>query len=82
MRGYFCSFNYKPGCFQFKKNILIVLYIFDRYIMMLKQSLWIIGYFFFGKLVYYEVIILKYKIYTQILINKKFENVYTGTMYV
>ena len=44
--------------------------------MMLKQSLWIIGFFFFGKLVYYEVIILKYKIYTQILIKRKFENVY------
>ena len=43
---------------------------------MLKQILWIIGYFFFGKLIYYEVIILKYKIYTQILIKRKFENVY------
>ena len=59
-----------------KKKKLIVLYIFNRYIMMFKQSLWIIGFFFFGKLIYYEVIILKYKIYTQILIKRKFENVY------
>ena len=64
----------------FPQPILIFLYIFDRYIMMLRQSLWIIGFFFFGMLIYYEFIILKYKIYTPILKKKrKFENVLSAS---
>ena len=46
---------------------------------MLKQSLWIIGFFLFGKLIYNEFIILKYRIHVQNVytqMKRTFENVY------
>ena len=57
--------------------VYIYIYFLSGIFMMLKQSLWIAGFFFFGKLVYYEFIIYKYKKCTQML---KIENLEMHTV--